>query len=147
MLAVWLCETQCTVLHAKNSRCPFSPQYGNFMITLITRWTQKQLLWSVLSLITLPEKKKSVLFLEFWNSCRNCSTVNEWSIVAKTVTRDEYVNFKWLGRSIEDILFSMNSLQISLMEIIYYTMLKSASQKQNYWHFGPIKVCKLTCSR
>lgn len=40
--------------------------------------------------------------------------------------RDEYVNFKWLGGSIEDIPFSMNSFQFILKEMVYYTELESA---------------------
>lgn len=39
---------------------------------------------------------------------------------------DEYVNFKWLGGSIEDIPFSMSSFQFILKEIVYYTELESA---------------------
>lgn len=40
--------------------------------------------------------------------------------------RDEYVHFKWLGESIEDIPFSMSSFQFILKEKVYYTELASA---------------------
>lgn len=45
--------------------------------------------------------------------------------MAETATRDEYVNFKWLGGSIEDIPLSMCSFQFILKEMVYYTKLES----------------------
>lgn len=40
--------------------------------------------------------------------------------------RNEYVNFEWLGGSIEDIPFSMSSFQFILKEKVYYTEFASA---------------------
>lgn len=90
------------------------------------------------------KKKKKFIFKTFWNSSRNCSTVNGCLRVTEQSPGMNMFILKGLeAGSNEHIQLSVSRLA----EMIHWTEFKSATYKQTHWYFGHTEVFKLPHSK